>query len=86
MLPHALVRLLWDHTPAAPLSITAGQAATGNYDARLIELQGELTGVHQETGSKMLVLELAAGRRHFAHSSRQRSRRRSIAACCRAAC
>ena len=65
MLPHARVRLLWDHTPAAPLSITAGQAATGNYDARLIELQGELTGVHQETGSKMLVLELASGAQAF---------------------
>ncbi|HZZ40868.1 MAG TPA: family 16 glycoside hydrolase, partial [Acidobacteriaceae bacterium] len=43
MLPHARVRLLWDHTPAAPLSITAGQAATGNYDARLVELPGGLT-------------------------------------------
>jgi signal transduction histidine kinase len=65
MLPHARVRLLWDHTPAAPLSITAGQAATGNYDARLIEVQGELTGMHEEAESKMLVLELASGAQAF---------------------
>jgi signal transduction histidine kinase len=65
MLPHARVRLLWDHTPAAPLAITAGQAATGNYDARLVELQGELTGTHEEADSKMQVLELASGAQAF---------------------
>jgi signal transduction histidine kinase len=65
MLPHARVRLLWDHTPAAPLSITAGQAATGNYDARLIEVQGVLTGMHTEPVGKMLVLELASGAQAF---------------------
>jgi signal transduction histidine kinase len=65
MLPHARVRLLWDHTPAAPLSITAGQAATGNYDARLVELQGELTGVRQERQNNMVVLELTSGAQAF---------------------
>ncbi|HEX4582795.1 MAG TPA: ATP-binding protein [Acidobacteriaceae bacterium] len=65
MLPHARVRLLWDHTPAAPLSITAGQAATGNYDARLIELQGELEGMHAEPDGGMLVLDLASGAQAF---------------------
>ena len=65
MLPHARVRLLWDHTPAAPLSITAGQAATGNYDARLIEVQGVLTGMHTEPVGNMLVLELASGAQAF---------------------
>jgi signal transduction histidine kinase len=65
MLPHARVRLLWDHTPAAPLSITAGQAATGNYDARLVELQGVLTGMHEEADGKMRVLELASGAQAF---------------------
>jgi signal transduction histidine kinase len=64
-LAHARVRLLWDHTPAAPLSITAGQAATGNYDARLVEVQGELTGMHAEPDGKMLVLELASGAQAF---------------------
>jgi signal transduction histidine kinase len=64
-LPHARVRLVWDHTPVAPLSITAGQAATGNYDARLVELQGELTGKHEEADGKMLVLELASGAQAF---------------------
>ena len=65
MLPHARVRLLWDLTPAAPLSITAGQAATGNYDARLVEVQGELTGMHEEADGKMLALELASGAQAF---------------------
>jgi signal transduction histidine kinase len=65
MLPHARVRLLWDHTPAAPLSITAGQAATGNYDARLVELPGELTAVRKDAESDMVVLELASGAQAF---------------------
>jgi signal transduction histidine kinase len=65
MLPHARVRLLWDHTPAAPLSITAGQAATGNYDARLVEVQGQLTSMHKEADGRMLVLELASGAQAF---------------------
>jgi signal transduction histidine kinase len=65
MLPHARVRLVWDHTPAAPLSITAGQAATGNYDARLIEVQGVLTGLHAVPTGNMLVLELANGAQAF---------------------
>ncbi|HEY3987770.1 MAG TPA: ATP-binding protein [Acidobacteriaceae bacterium] len=65
MLSHARVRLLWDHTPAAPLSITAGQAASGNYDARLVELPGVLTGMHREPQSNMLVLELASGAQAF---------------------
>jgi signal transduction histidine kinase len=65
MLPHARVRLLWDHTPAAPLSITAGQAATGNYDARLVELQGELTGVRRDPQNDMVVLDLASGAQAF---------------------
>jgi signal transduction histidine kinase len=47
------------------LSITAGQAATGNYDARLVEVQGELTGMHEEADGKMLALELASGAQAF---------------------
>jgi signal transduction histidine kinase len=65
LLLHARVRLLWDHTPAAPLSITAGQAATGNFDARLVEVQGVLTGMHAEPARNMLVLELASGAQAF---------------------
>jgi signal transduction histidine kinase len=65
MLPHARVRLLWDHTPAAPLSITAGQAATGNYDARLVELQGELTGIRKDAQNNMVVLDLTSGAQAF---------------------
>jgi signal transduction histidine kinase len=44
-LPHARVRLLWDHTPPAALSITAAQAASGEYDGRLVELAGMVSGV-----------------------------------------
>ena len=65
LLPHARVRLLWDHTPAAPLSITAGQAAAGNYDARLVELPGELTSVRKDLQNNMLVLDLASGAQAF---------------------
>jgi signal transduction histidine kinase len=65
MLPHARVRLLWDHTPVAPLSITAGQAATGIYDARLVELQGELTGIRKDPQTKMVVLDLTSGAQAF---------------------
>jgi signal transduction histidine kinase len=65
MLPHARVRLLWDHTPAAALSITAGQAATGDYDARLVELPGMLTGMHAASDGNMMVLELVSGAQAF---------------------
>ena len=64
MLAKARVRLLWDHTPAAPLSITAGQAATGNYDARLVELQGVLTSMHPAADG-MLELDMASGAQSF---------------------
>ena len=65
LLPHARVRLLWDHTPAAPLSITAGQAATGDYDARLVELPGVLTAMHEEPNSNVRVLDLVSGSQAF---------------------
>jgi signal transduction histidine kinase len=39
---NASVRLLWAHTPAPAIAVTAGQAATGAFDARYIEVDGSL--------------------------------------------
>jgi signal transduction histidine kinase len=39
---NASLRLLWAHTPAPAIAVTAGQAATGAFDARYIELDGFL--------------------------------------------
>jgi len=36
------VRLLWDRTPVAPLSISTTQAASGAYDSSLVEVSGYL--------------------------------------------
>ncbi len=36
------LRLLWDRTPAAPVSITSTQAASGSFDGTLVELSGVL--------------------------------------------
>jgi signal transduction histidine kinase len=36
------VRLLWDRTPVAPLSISTTQAASGAYDSSLVEVTGYL--------------------------------------------
>ena len=44
ILRNATVRLLWDHTPVPPVSITASQAAAGAFDATFVETQGELRG------------------------------------------
>jgi signal transduction histidine kinase len=38
------MRLLWNGTPASPISVTPAQAASGSYDARYIEIEGRLTG------------------------------------------
>jgi signal transduction histidine kinase len=36
------VRLLWDRTPVVPISITSTEAASGEFDASLVELRGRL--------------------------------------------
>lgn len=41
-LRNATVRTLWEHEPIPPVAITAGQAATGAYDATFVQLEGIL--------------------------------------------
>ena len=43
------MHLLWNGTPASPISVTPAQAASGSYDARYIEIEGRLTS---DSGSK----------------------------------
>ncbi len=42
VLRQARVRLLWEGSPAPPVSITANQAATGAFDAMFIQVEGRL--------------------------------------------
>jgi signal transduction histidine kinase len=64
VLKNASVRVLWSHSPVAPVSVTASQAASGNYDAMFIEIEGLLQqkeqGPHQS-----LVLTLSSGSQSF---------------------
>lgn len=64
VLRYASTRLLWDRTPVAPLSITAGQAATGVYDATLVETQGHLLSRRYGSGNT-LILKLVSGPQAF---------------------
>lgn len=54
----ASVRELWTGTPVPPISITALQAALGNYDRRFVEMEGELKGLERDRdGRQFLDLE-----------------------------
>ena len=44
------IRLLWNGTPAPPISVTAAQAASGAYDARFIEIEGRLINDDRAAG------------------------------------
>jgi signal transduction histidine kinase len=64
VLKNASVRVLWSHSPVAPVSVTASQAASGNYDAMFIEIEGVLQ--QKEQGPKQsLVLTLSSGSQSF---------------------
>ena len=61
---HATVQVLWARTPMPPVSVTASQASTGQYDATFIEVQGHLAG--KERGSdNTLILDLDEGSQSF---------------------
>ena len=63
-LTDASVRLLWTGEPIIPVSVTPDQAATGAFDALLIEVQGIL--ISKKTGpTKAVVLHLDAGDQSF---------------------
>jgi anti-sigma regulatory factor (Ser/Thr protein kinase) len=56
--------VLWQRSPAPPISVSATQAAVGLYDARFIETEAEVDGV-QHTGNGRMVLLLHSGFQHF---------------------
>lgn len=64
VLHHAVIRLLWSHTPVPPVSVTAQQAATGAFDAQYIETEGRLTE-EQHRGQHSIELKLIDGSQPF---------------------
>jgi signal transduction histidine kinase len=64
VLKNASVRVLWSHSPVAPVSVTASQAASGNYDAMFIEIEGLLQQKEQGL-NQSLVLTLSSGSQSF---------------------
>jgi signal transduction histidine kinase len=55
---NASALLLWQRSPAPPMSVTATQAAMGLYDAMFIETEGEVEGwSHASGGARVLLLE-----------------------------
>jgi hypothetical protein len=64
VLKNASVRVLWSHSPVAPVAVTASQAASGNYDAMFIEIEGVLQQKEQGP-NQSLVLTLSSGSQSF---------------------
>jgi signal transduction histidine kinase len=63
-LRNAGVRVLWSHSPAPPVAVTASQATSGAFDAMFIEIEGVLQ--KKEQGPKQsLVLTLSSGSQNF---------------------
>jgi two-component sensor histidine kinase len=55
ILRNADVRLLWSHTPVLPVSVTASQAATGDFDAKFVEIRGRLVEKHSGPGGTFIL-------------------------------
>jgi signal transduction histidine kinase len=64
ILRNATVRLLWSHTQVPPVAVTASQAATGAFDAELIETEGRLTAAPQR-GPRSILLQFDEGSQSF---------------------
>ena len=64
VLHKAVVRPLWSHASAPPLSVSASQASTGAYDALYIETEAILTSAHND--GTHLMLRLHEGSQEFA--------------------
>ncbi|HVU00035.1 MAG TPA: ATP-binding protein [Acidobacteriaceae bacterium] len=56
--------VLWQRSPAPPISVSATQAAVGLYDARFIETEAEVDGVRDSAGGQIELL-LHSGYQHF---------------------
>jgi signal transduction histidine kinase len=52
----ASAQLLWQRSPAPPMSVTATQAAMGLYDAMFIETEGEVESWSHDSGGVMVLL------------------------------
>ncbi len=63
LIRNAQLRLLWDRTPAPAVSVTASQAASGDFSGMLIETQGQITG--KSTSSGVLHIALDSGDQSF---------------------
>jgi signal transduction histidine kinase len=60
VLKNASGRILWQRSPAPPLSVTAAQAASGDYEAMFVETQGEVEGTTRSAnGNKVLLIHSA---------------------------
>ena len=62
-LEQASVRLLWDRSPASPVSVTPLQATTQDFAGMLTETEGEVLAQHEEGSS--IVLDLASDGQQF---------------------
>ncbi len=63
-LENAAVRVLWEGTPTPAVSVTALQAATGNFDSQFIEVEGRL--VRKQHGpNDTLLYDFDAGSESF---------------------
>ena len=63
-LKNATVRVLWSHAPVPPVSVTASQATSGNFDATFIEIEGMLQQ-KEEGPNHSLILTLTSGSQSF---------------------
>jgi signal transduction histidine kinase len=64
VLKNANVRVLWSHSPVPPVSVTASQATSGNYDAMFIEIEG-LLQKKEEGPHQSLIMTLSSGSQNF---------------------
>jgi signal transduction histidine kinase len=63
-LEKAMIRVLWEGTPVPPVTVTASQAATGDFDATFIEVEGRLREKQYGPNNTML-LDLDDGSQSF---------------------
>jgi signal transduction histidine kinase len=64
VLKHASVHVLWSRVPVPPVSVTASQATSGNFDARFIETEGELEQ-KQQGPDQSIILTMSDGSQSF---------------------
>jgi signal transduction histidine kinase len=64
VLRSATGHVLWQRSPAPPISVTASQAATGLYDARFIETEAEVESAQHPAAGRTVLL-LHSGHQHF---------------------